>query len=326
MASPAPSSISSFSSASNQDANTSVVTATTAIGTPKSTAGQISSIILPSMLVPYIWPTSPASFCTGVVVGLLVGVLRPIIEHYVDVGASYIAIGLRFSLIWGSVALIAWAVLRVLQQTSAATLVINPQQQPADQQPQAQQHQHQQPHQPHQHELVAPNMLHHDMYAGEYILDQPRARYGPTAQYGAIGSSAESIYSATTSSSGSSGSASSLYYSPPTPQYNPYSAPSSGANSPVRANSPTRMSPIRKSVPGGPSGGATSPLGKTSAVRRMEPRIVPLDDTGADEGAYRPYPSRTDVGAAYRAKTGTESISVLEKPIGQGAFRMQRKA
>lgn len=263
--------------------------------------------------------------------GLLVGVLRPIIEHYVDVGASYIAIGLRFSLIWGSVALIAWAVLRVLQQTSAATLVINPQQQAADHlHPQQHQHQHQQPHQPHQHELVASNMLHHDhMYSGEYVLDQPRGRYSSPAQYNTIASSAESIYSTTTSSSGSSGSASSLYYSPPTPQYNPYSAPSSGASSPVRASSPTRMSPIRKSVPGGHSGGATSPLGKTSAVRRMEPRIVPLDDTGAEDNAYRPYPSRigqNDVGAAYRAKTGTESISVLEKPIGQGAFRMQRKA
>ncbi|VVT54199.1 uncharacterized protein SAPINGB_P003956 [Magnusiomyces paraingens] len=102
------------------------VTATTAIGKPMPPNGQVSSLILPNVLVPYIWPTSPASFCTGVVVGLIVAFLRPIIEFYVDVGASYIAVCMRFILIWGSVAFIAWLVLRVLQQTSAATLVINP--------------------------------------------------------------------------------------------------------------------------------------------------------------------------------------------------------
>lgn len=102
------------------------VTATTAIGKPTRTTGPISSLILPSSLVPYIWPTSPASFGTGVVVGLVVAFLRPTIEFYVDVGASYIAVGMRFFLIWGSVAFIAWAVLRILQQTSSATLVINP--------------------------------------------------------------------------------------------------------------------------------------------------------------------------------------------------------
>lgn len=101
------------------------VTATTAIGKPTPTTGPISSLILPSSLVPYIWPTSPASFGTGVVVGL-VAYIRPMIEFYVDVGASYIAVGMRFFLIWGSVAFIAWAVLRILQQTSSATLVINP--------------------------------------------------------------------------------------------------------------------------------------------------------------------------------------------------------
>lgn len=102
------------------------VTTTTATGKPTATNGPISSLILPSSLVPYIWPSSPASFCTGVVVGLLVAFLRPMIEFYVDIGASYISIAMRYILIWGSVAFIAWAILRTLQQTSAATLVINP--------------------------------------------------------------------------------------------------------------------------------------------------------------------------------------------------------
>lgn len=272
--------------------------------------------------MPYIWPTSPASFCTGVVVGLLIAFLRPLIEHYVDVGASYIAVGLRFSLIWGSVALIAWIVLRILQQTSAATLVINPQD-PVDSQKQQQQ---QQQHIP---QDLVPSNMHHDMYPNEYVLDHPRPRY-MQGQYGGVASSAESIYSATTTSSGSSGSSgnsSSLYYSPPTPQYNPY-AGSSGGSSPIRSNSPTRMSPIRKSVPGGPTGGATSPLGKNSPVRRMEPRIVPLDEATLDESAYRPYPSRlsqAEIASTYKAKTVQDSINVFEKPAGQGAFRIPRK-
>lgn len=102
------------------------ISATTAIGKPMPTNVHVSSLILPNVLVPYIWPTSPASFCTGVVVGLIIAFIRPMIEFYVDVGASYIAVCMRFILIWGSVAFIAWLVLRVLQQTSAATLVINP--------------------------------------------------------------------------------------------------------------------------------------------------------------------------------------------------------
>lgn len=102
------------------------VKTTTATGQPTETTGRVSSLILPSSLVPYIWPSSPASFCTGVLVGLFVAFLRPLIEFYVDIGASYISFVMRYFLIWGSIAFLAWAILRTLQQTSAVTLVINP--------------------------------------------------------------------------------------------------------------------------------------------------------------------------------------------------------
>ena len=249
--------------------------------------------------------------------GLLIAVLRPLIEHYVDVGASYIAVGLRFTLIWGSVALIAWAVLRILQQTSAATLVLNPQD-PEQTQLQQQNDQMQ--------------MVESEIYStGEYVLDHPRPRYLQQQQHYGVGSSAESIYSTTTTSSSSSGSStgSSLYYSPPAPQYNPYS----GSGSPIRGNSPTRLSPIRKMVPGS-NGGSPSPVSNkpmssspSPVRRRMEPRIVPLDDPTDDSSAYRPYPTRLvpqDVNHG-TFKLKQESINVLEKPAGQGAFRLQRK-
>lgn len=120
------------------------VTTTTATGKPTATTGPISSLILPSSLVPYIWPSSPASFCTGVVVGLVLAFLRPLIEFYVDIGAGYISFVMRYILIWGSVAFIAWAILRTLQQTSAATLVINPESEEQKQLQQEQQQERQQ--------------------------------------------------------------------------------------------------------------------------------------------------------------------------------------
>lgn len=282
------------------------ISATTAIGKPKSTSGQISSIILPSILVPYIWPTSPASFFSGVIVGLLLACLRPLIEHYVDVGASYIAVGMRFTLIWGSVALIAWAVLRILQHTSAATLIIKP----SDGE-----------------EVPAPEFASHGRANsiqedfGDYSLHR-RSSGSTHAGYGNA-SSAASIYSSATSSSGHSSStnASPMYYSPPPPQYNPYNR----SSSPTHSTSPNRVSvpshhgsysstsPTLHHQPGSPG----KPL-----VRRLEPRIVPVDEpsvqiAGKDHDAYKVYGG----GNQYSRRTPD---TVLEKPAGQNAFRIRR--
>lgn len=257
---------------------------------------------LASVLVPYIWPTSPASFCTGVVVGLIVALLRPIIEHYVDVGAKYIAVIMRFSLIWGSVALIAWAILRVLQQTSS-TVVSSPSMTTAPPPPQQQQ--------------------------SRYLIQAQGASVQPQPSHlsssPVLSSSAESLYSFTTTSSANTGSSTYSNYTPKPPHlpmsaataatgYNPYTA---RTPSPVRSASPTRMSPTRKMV--GPimaTGGAT-PGSVSASVRRMEPRIVPIDD-GSDTGT----PDSAGFRNYLRAK---DAVSVLEKPVGQSAFRIRRR-
>lgn len=253
---------------------------------------------LASVLVPYIWPTSPASFCTGVVVGLIVALLRPIIEHYVDVGAKYIAVIMRFSLIWGSVALIAWAILRVLQQTSS-TVVSSPSMTTAPQQQQS----------------------------SRYLIQAQGASVQSShlSSSPVLSSSAESLYSFTTTSSANTGSSTYSNYTPKPPHlpmsaataatgYNPYTA---RTPSPVRSASPTRMSPTRKMV--GPimaTGGAT-PGSVSASVRRMEPRIVPIDD-GSDTGT----PDSAGFRNYLRAK---DAVSVLEKPVGQSAFRIRRR-
>lgn len=246
-----------------------------------------------------------------------------------DVGASYIAIGMRFTLIWGSVALIAWAVLRILQQTSSATLIIKPSETPAEETTTS--------------EFAGQGHLRsnsiHDDY-GDYILEQrgternaatrgsyigqTTGQYGGNSGGGNVVSSAASIYSSVTTSSGYSANtnASSLYYSPPTPQYNPYSG---GSASPGRAASPTRVSvPSRKPNSGGSPTMLTAPGSPGKPVlRRLEPRIVPVDESvvfaGADD-AYRPY---GPAGGAYSRKSPDV---VLEKPVGQSAFRIRRGA
>jgi hypothetical protein len=250
---------------------------------------------LTSLLVPYIWPTSPASFCTGVVVGLIVALLRPIIEYYVDVGAKYIAVVLRFSLIWGSVGLIAWAILRVLQQTSST---------------------------------VAPSSVPQQQQQRYLTQNQntslPPPLVSSSSSSPMLSSSAESLYSFTTTSSANTSSSTYSNYTPK-PPHMPLSAAATGYNpygartpSPVRSASPTRMSPTRKMV--GPitaTSGAITPGVVSASVRRMEPRIVPIDD-GSDTGV----PDNAGFRNYLRAK---DAVSVLEKPIGQGAFRIRRR-
>ena len=257
---------------------------------------------LTSLLVPYIWPTSPASFCTGVVVGLIVALLRPIIEYYVDVGAKYIAVVLRFSLIWGSIGLIAWAILRVLQQTGST---VAPSSAPR---PQQQQQQQQQP---------------------RYLTQNtslPPPRISSSSSSPVLSSSAESLYSFTTTSSANTSSSTYSNYTPKPPHmspsaataatgYNPYAA---RTPSPVRSVSPTRMSPTRKMVgPTTATSGTITPGVVSASVRRMEPRIVPVDD-GSDTGV----PDNAGFRNYLRAK---DAVSVLEKPAGQGAFRIRRR-
>lgn len=306
-ASPAPSVASSVS----------VVQTTTATGAPKPTTGAIASLVLPSALVPYIWPTSPASFCTGVVVGLGLALLRPIIEHYVDISAGYVAVGMRYVLIWGSVGLIAWVVLRVLQQTSKATLILNPAdgasvptEQPAGAAGLG--------------SSVPSSPVRGDQ---DSYFDHVRyARHNSTAttSAGGLESSASSIYSSAgslTSASSTSTSASSLYYSPPTPQYNPYSR----STSPVR--SVQQQQPSRKPVAGtvGVSSlntaSSSASLRSGSPTRRMmaEPRIVALDEhlDNSSGASFRPY---SGTGGYRKAGDGI----LLEKGIGQNAFRIQR--
>lgn len=234
------------------------------------------------MLVPYIWPTSPASFFTGVVVGLVVALLRPIIEHYVDVGAKYLAVFLRFSLIWGSVGLIAWGILRILQQTSSATLVL---------QPTASTRAPSRPASP---------------------MRNPTARYLNSSPM--LSSSGESIYTTSSSTTASSAASFTSNYTPSTPHFNPYQrSPSPGT---MRSPSPTRMSPTRRMV-----GPTTAVPGSTSPLRRPEPRIVPLDDPPY---SVPPRHVMGDVSAAYRAKVNSDGMNVIEKPIGQNAFRIRR--
>lgn len=294
-------------------ASVSVVQTTTATGAPKPTTRAIASLVLPSALVPYIWPTSAASFCTGVVVGLGLALLRPVIEHYVDISAGYVALGMRYVLIWGSVGLIAWVVLRVLQQTSKATLILNP----AENVPT---------------ETAGPNSMQaparseQDSYYdhARYARHNSTATTTTTTAAGGLESSASSIYSSAdslTSASSSSTSASSLYYSPPTPQYNPYSR----STSPVRAGP---QQPCRKPVSGSPrsinSANSSASLRSGSPTRRiMEPRIVALDEPADGNGSFRPY-TATPARGGYRKTAGDTVGVVLEKGVGQNAFRIQR--
>ena len=223
--------------------------------------------------------------------------------------------------------MIAWAILRILQQTSAVTLIIKPEDQSASEQQQSQQQRN--------NSIASQHQLHEEIFTGpngeEYIIDHTRQQHnspsrfiqaGSPGQYGnVVGSSASSIYSSATSSSGysSNTNTSSLYYSPPTPQYNPY-----GGSGATRGSSPTRVSPARKpaSSPVSAKGGTPS-----SPVRRSEPRIVAIDEP---EESYRPYPARHQphgsVSEIYRKSPGVDTTTaVLEKPAGQSAFRMQRK-
>ncbi|CAN6644804.1 hypothetical protein TRVA0_020S02344 [Trichomonascus vanleenenianus] len=85
---------------------------------------RIMGLTLPGVLVPYIWPTSPSSFFTGILVGFLVAHIRPRIEHYLDIWATYVSSFSRFAIVWGSIGLICWGLLRLIQQTSAATMNI----------------------------------------------------------------------------------------------------------------------------------------------------------------------------------------------------------
>ncbi|KAA8917214.1 hypothetical protein TRICI_000607 [Trichomonascus ciferrii] len=77
-------------------------------------------------IVPYIWPSSPASFTTGIATGLLISYIRPTLEFYLDIGASYFATALRFMAIWGSIILIVWTLFKILQRTSAVAMAIPP--------------------------------------------------------------------------------------------------------------------------------------------------------------------------------------------------------
>lgn len=404
------------------------VTTTTATGKTILTTGPISSLILPSSLVPYIWPNSPASFCTGVVVGLALAFLRPMIEFYVDIGASYISFIMRYILIWGSVAFIAWAILRTLQQTSAATLVINPEKerQEFEQQQQQQQNQNFTPNlnqspsiqQQAQQQLISIQsqagmvqrpMIQYQQHAeyDELINDQPPILYlhgeeseidygydrsrppssfsnasGSRIMGGHVISSSASIYSDL--SSGSSNiSSNGNYYSPPMPQYNPYRKSPSPTRRSVDETATTTSAAYHSGqqarIPPSQNSGRTSPARKivqstvgpqhatatvvsdtaysngrpresranpasTSPTRRplrsaspnrerpekiqrdMEPKIVSLDDEENIGNAYRPYPPRIPQNYGGGAAGQPEGLSILEKPIGQSAFRMKRKA
>ena len=82
---------------------------------------------LPDIVVPYIWPSSPSSFISGVITGLFIAFLRPTIEFYLDFGAKYLATVFKFIFVWGSVAVITWGVIRLIQKTSMATMTLSPQ-------------------------------------------------------------------------------------------------------------------------------------------------------------------------------------------------------
>jgi hypothetical protein len=57
---------------------------------------------------------SPHSFLVGVAVGVALVFLRPTIEFYMDAGARFVMITLKYLLIWGSMAGSAWGVFRIV--------------------------------------------------------------------------------------------------------------------------------------------------------------------------------------------------------------------
>lgn len=95
-------------------------TSTSTATDPKpSIAMTIVAKVLPWM------PASPTSFISGLLTGLTIAYLRPTLEVYLDLWAQYCATGLRLVIVWGSVAAVAIAVIKIMQRTGAAAQAIS---------------------------------------------------------------------------------------------------------------------------------------------------------------------------------------------------------
>lgn len=256
----------------------------------------MGKLTLPSVCVPYIWPTSPSSFFTGVLTGLFIAYIRPTLEFYLDMWARYVSTIARFIILWGTVLAICWSLLRLIQ-TGAEKINTN------------------------QVEQRAGSPM--SETESNYIAPSALSNYSEYSGYSHSSHDSDSSYSRSFESwknkydreSRLDNKHDNVKFTDlkPTEFYkkydkSPLSKDSNRSSTPASDYTYSSISPSS----------SASNYGKKEKPKKKE-----------EDYAYRPYPPRPTLAQQQSEEMSSLSkndhISVLEKPSGQAAFRIQRK-